>query len=92
MIYLLHFEQPYPAGKRPQHYMGHTPEERFDDRMREHRNGSNKARFTQVMAELGITFVVARTWPGDFEMEKALKRRKRPVALCPICHPLRAEK
>lgn len=90
-VYLLHFEQPYPAGKRPQHYLGHADPERFDRRLIEHANGSNKARLTQVMAEAGIKFVVARTWEGDFDLEKELKRRHRPAALCPVCQSRKAQ-
>jgi hypothetical protein len=90
MIYLLHFERPYPAGRRPQHYLGHADEGRFDRRLEEHRNGSNKARLTQVMAEAGIKFVVARTWEGDYDLEKEFKRRHRPASLCPVCQMARA--
>lgn len=85
MIYLLHFREPYPAGKRPQHYLGHCGDDTFDRRMSEHRNGSSKARLTQVMAEAGIEFIVARTWEGGFDQEIELKKRKKPRALCPIC-------
>lgn len=84
-VYLLHFDEPYPGGKRPQHYLGHATAGRFALRLAEHRNGSNKARLTQVFAELGIGFVIARTWAGDYDLERALKRRHRPAALCPIC-------
>lgn len=84
-VYLLHFEQPYPRGHRPQHYLGHATAGRLALRLAEHAKGSSKARMTQVFAELGIPFVVARTWSGDYELEKQLKRRHRPVALCPIC-------
>lgn len=91
MIYLLHFERPYPAGRRPQHYLGHADLDRFDRRMQEHANGSNKARLTQVMASAGIPFVVARTWEGDFEVEKELKRRHRPASLCTVCTSIKAQ-
>lgn len=84
-VYLLHFDEPYPGGKRPQHYIGHATTGRFALRISEHRRGSSKARLTQVFAELGIGFVIARTWAGDYDLEKALKRRHRPASLCPIC-------
>lgn len=84
-VYLLHFDSPYPNGKRPQHYLGHADKGRFARRITEHRNGSSKARLTQVFAELGIQFVIARTWTGDYDLERSLKRRHRPASLCPIC-------
>lgn len=85
VVYLLHFDAPYPAGRRPQHYIGHAERPRFERRMAEHAAGSNKARLTQVFAELGIGFTVARLWYGNFAFERELKRRHRPAALCPIC-------
>lgn len=89
-VYLLHFEQAYPAGKRPQHYLGHADADRLDTRLAEHAKGSNKARLTQVMAAAGIPFVVARTWEGDYELERELKRRHRPALFCPVCFRTRA--
>lgn len=91
MIYLLHFLSPYPAGKRPQHYLGHADDDRFERRLVEHAQGSNKARLTQVMAEAGIPFVLARTWPGGFDLEIELKRRHRPAALCYVCIRAKAD-
>lgn len=85
IVYLLHFDEPYPNGHRPQHYLGHADPGRFDHRLNEHAKGSSKARLTQVMAAAGIGFVVARTWEGDYDLEKSLKRRHKPASLCPIC-------
>ena len=33
----------------------------------------------------GIAVRLARTWPGDRAVERALKRRKRHRAFCPLC-------
>lgn len=33
----------------------------------------------------GIPFVLARTWEGDRQLERRLKRRKGAPRLCPIC-------
>lgn len=84
-VYLLHFDEPYPRGHRPQHYLGIAKD--LDTRLAEHRSGSSKSRLTRALKALGIGFVVARTWEGGFKLEKELKRRHRPASLCPICNP-----
>lgn len=87
VVYLLHFDEPYPFGKRPQHYLGHATDGRLGHRLDEHAKGSSKARLTQVMRAAGIGFSIVRVWSGDYELEKALKRRHSPKSLCPVCNP-----
>lgn len=83
-VYLLHFDTPYPAGMRPGHYLGWT--EDLDDRVAAHRAGLG-ARLMAVIADAGIGFVVARTWLGDRNFERRLKKRHMHRRLCPICTP-----
>jgi predicted GIY-YIG superfamily endonuclease len=87
VVYLLHFDRPIPnhtAGydRWVRHYLG-TAED-LEVRLDQHRKG-NGARLPQVFAERGIGFILARTWEGDRELERKLKRQKHSNRLCPIC-------
>ena len=86
--YLLHFDQPYPAGKRPQHYLGYA--RNVATRVAHHAAGTSGARLPAVMREAGIGFTVARVWPdGDRALERRLKRWNKGRALCPECKAAR---
>ena len=39
----------------------------------------------EVIKEVGIGFVLARTWRGSRTLERLIKRRKGGPRLCPIC-------
>ena len=78
-VYLLHFERRlHHAG----HYLGSTDD--LTRRLAEHRAGRG-ARLIEVITEAGIDFVLARTWQGDRNLERRLKRRKEAPRLCPLC-------
>jgi hypothetical protein len=47
------------------------------------------ARLVEVVTGHGIGFVLARTWPGDRYLERALKRRRMAPRYCPICRAAR---
>ena len=82
MVYLLHFERPY---RHARHYLGFTDD--LDRRLAQHRSG-NGARLLEVIAEAGIGWVLARTWPdGERELERAIKRAGHTPRLCPLCNP-----
>ena len=53
-----------------QHYLGFAHD--VATRVGEHRRGEG-ARLTQVLAERGITFTVARVWDGDRSLERQLR-------------------
>ena len=79
-VYLLHFTEPY---KHARHYLGVADD--LAHRLAEHRAGTG-ARLTQVVRDAGISWVVARTWPGWRRLEFALKRQHNaPKNLCPVC-------
>jgi len=79
-VYLLHFVEPY---KHARHYLGCADD--LSVRLAEHRAGTG-ARLMQVVARAGISWVVARTWPGWRRLEYKLKRQHNaPKNLCPIC-------
>jgi predicted GIY-YIG superfamily endonuclease len=86
VIYLLHFSEPYPAGTRPQHYIGYCSDDReLIDRLAEHSQGRG-ARLLAVIREKGITFELARTWEGSRNRERQIKRQGGGgKSKCPMC-------
>ena len=80
-VYLLHFATKLAHA---QHYLGSTDD--LEARLARHRSG-NGARLMQVITEQGITWQLARTWPGGRKQERDLKRYKAAPRLCPICNP-----
>lgn len=83
VVYLLHFSRRYAhAG----HYSGWTTD--LSARLAEHAGGRG-ARLLQVVRDAGITWTLARTWPGGRDRERALKRQGGAARRCPLCgvHP-----
>lgn len=87
-VYLLHLQDRLGNLDNPraqaQHYIGYCESRRFDSRMAEHSDGSG-ARMLAAARRRGIGFVVARTWKGTREDERALKNHKKARDFCPIC-------
>lgn len=99
MVYLLHFDRPISPDHTCQHYIGWATD--LAERINEHRAG-NGARLTEVAAERGIGFTVARTWTAHDgpclcdargghcrkcrELERKLKAQHNGPRLCPICN------
>ena len=79
MVYLLHFSEPY---RHARHYLGST--EDLERRLAEHRGGTG-ARLMEVVGEAGISFTLARTWPGGRKRERQLKKQGGRSRLCPLC-------
>lgn len=85
-VYVLHLNTPLKHAK---HYVGfvvngHTLKARIEH----HRNGTANCRFTQVLHNLGITFVLARVFRGkkfDRSFERKLKKTHKVTYYCPIC-------
>ena len=67
------------------HYLGWALD--LPHRLREHRAGAG-GRLVQVIQEAGLTWTVARIWPGTTRVwEASLKRRGGRARLCPLCDP-----
>jgi predicted GIY-YIG superfamily endonuclease len=83
-VYLIHFDTPYNHAR---HYTGWTSN--LPERLEAHRHGRG-ARLMEVITDAGISWHVARTWPGDRTRERAIKNRHAAPQLCPDCtpHPL----
>jgi hypothetical protein len=79
MIYLLHYDSPLHHA---QHYLGSCDDAQ---RIQDHGNGTSRARLPQVFCQLGVQFIVARTWEGGRTGERKLKNQKNARVLCPIC-------
>ena len=54
--------------------------------MEAHQDGRG-ARLLEVVKAAGITWRLARTWPGSRERERAIKDRHEAPRLCPECSP-----
>lgn len=83
-VYLLHFDQPY---RHARHYLGWT--QNLAARLAVHAAGHG-ARLLQVVSAEGITWTLARTWPGVPRLrERQLKRMGGAARRCPLCgvHP-----
>lgn len=79
IVYLLHFSMPY---KHARHYIGSAVN--LEQRLAQHEAGT-AARLTQVVRAAGISFVCARTWQGNRQLERKLKSMKHAARLCPSC-------
>jgi predicted GIY-YIG superfamily endonuclease len=82
-VYLIHFERPFGHAR---HYTGSTTD--LEERLRAHREGSG-ARLMAVIAQAGIGWTLARTWPGGRRRERQLKRQGGASRRCPICRAQR---
>jgi len=58
----------------------------MDARIRRHQRGTSGARLMEVVKERGVTFTVARTWPGQGrDWERRLKNQGGLSRHCPVC-------
>jgi len=81
-VYLIHLDTPY---KHARHYTGWTTD--LPARLQAHREGRG-ARLMEVITKAGITWRLARTWPGGRARERAIKDRHEAPRLCPECSAL----
>lgn len=79
-VYLLHFDTPFAHAK---HYTGWTGN--LPLRLLEHAAGRG-ARLTEVVADAGITWRLARAWPNATRTdERRLKNQGGAARRCPLC-------
>lgn len=78
-IYLLHFDRPF---RHARHYLGWA--RRLEDRLAVHGKAHGSA-LMRAVADAGIGWQLARTWPGDRHRERQLKAQGSRGRLCPIC-------
>jgi predicted GIY-YIG superfamily endonuclease len=78
-VYLLHFDQPY---RHARHYVGWVLN--VKRRLAEHEAGRG-ARLLVVAREAGITWQLARMWPGSRARERQIKRQGGHARHCPLC-------
>jgi predicted GIY-YIG superfamily endonuclease len=78
-VYLIHFDRPY---RHARHYTGWTDD--LPTRLDRHMAGHG-ARLLAVIREAGISWQLARTWPGSRVRERQLKRQGGASRRCPLC-------
>ena len=92
IVYLVHFDQvymPYP-GAAPRDCAGHyTGRVRggpraLAKRLAQH-GTEHGARLMLAVRRAGITWQLARTWPGGADRERQLKRQGGAARRCPLC-------
>jgi hypothetical protein len=89
VVYLLHYLEAIGGDKpqdQAQHYLGSARAEYLAARLADQRDGCG-ANLPRVMAERGIPFVCVRTWPGDRQLERRIKRGGHGPRQCPLCNP-----
>lgn len=86
MVYILHLETPLCHAR---HYVGFSRDGRtLKERIAHHRDGTARCRFTEVLHERGIGFVLACVFKqGDRTFERKLKNTNHTARYCPICNP-----
>ncbi|HLX49510.1 MAG TPA: hypothetical protein VKS82_14370 [Streptosporangiaceae bacterium] len=78
-IYLLHFDRPY---RHARHYIGWAVN--LNARLAAHEQGRG-ARLLEVVRAAGIGWQLARTWSGDRNRERQIKRQGGASRCCPLC-------
>lgn len=91
-VYLLHFSPAYvvPIGdtgrtKRAGHYVGSCAGD-VEARLAEHVRGAGSP-LVRAAVLAGCEVVVAATWAGDRQAERAYKRGHQHHRRCTVCHP-----
>jgi hypothetical protein len=87
-LYLLCYHgtagDPSRPGAFAKHYLGFAVN--IEQRVTQHENGTSKASLPTWFARKGITFTVARVWPGGTrEDERKRKNAGHFARLCPCC-------
>lgn len=78
-VYLLHFRERH---RHAGHYIGSAVD--LDARLAEHKAGRG-ARLLAVVKDAGITWTLARTWPGGRARERQIKNQGGASRRCPMC-------
>jgi|HubBroStandDraft_3_1064219.scaffolds.fasta_scaffold06134_3 hypothetical protein len=85
-VYLIHFDR--RLSGHAGHYMGSA--QQLHERLITHADGHG-ANIMRYVVAAGITWQLARTWPGYRQEERRLKGRPKGSnhlrTLCPICAP-----
>jgi len=88
MIYLLHstVRLGTPGRGGACHYLGHTADNRLEERLHEHMSGRSRIAIIRAFVERGADLILARVWDGGTPaLERYLKRAGHIDELCPIC-------
>lgn len=81
-IYMYHFDERYPNGRRPQHYIGFAKDVEY----RELRHLAGRgAKLLKAVTEKGIGWTLVKVWVGDRYLERRLKKNGHFDRHCVIC-------
>lgn len=83
-VYLIHFSEPLSGTAN--HYLGWAKD--LPSRLRQHASGTG-SRLMAAVTRSGIPWRVVRTWPGNWTLERQLKKKKDSAGLCPVCREAR---
>lgn len=86
-VYLLHLDDPFWSLSHTYcwtHYIGHARQGGLVARLEAHASGQG-AKFTRLARKAGCTWHLARTWPGDRNRERQVKRQGGASRFCPSC-------
>jgi len=91
-VYLLHFDRSF---RHARHYMGYADEATLHQRVDEHYNatpGDGKHhRLMQAVRAAGISFTLARVWPGATRADERRMKCRGHARRCPLCKEARAQ-
>ena len=82
MIYLIHFEKEY---KGCLHYLGFCENGNLKARLKRHKEGRG-SKLLRAVNKAGIDYSIVRTWDGNRNMERKLKRQKNAKRFYPACN------
>lgn len=86
LVYLIHLDKPLRIGRIVfRHYIGFTHKGNLVQRMIDHRTGSKGSKFLKLARRRGITWHLARVWPGDRKEERRIKNMGGASRSCPSC-------
>ena len=91
VVYLLHFDRPYipypgaPPHACARHYTGFAAGPQALKRRLAQHGTARGARLMVAVAGAGITWQLARTWPGSRSRERQLKTQGGAARRCPLC-------
>lgn len=86
VCYLLHFSEPYRAGKHPgaQHYLGIALDDDPARRLARHLRGDGSP-LVRAAVQAGSRVELVRTWPDTTRRDERRLKGRHGSRLCPTC-------
>lgn len=91
-VYLLHFDRPF---RHARHYMGYANDATLHGRIDQHYAATlgdgHHHRLLQHVRAAGISFTLARVWPGATRADERRMKCCGHARRCPLCREARAQ-